>query len=133
VKAAIKKLTATCRHFPGLVLCLSLAASQLPVAEAGEVIYVSPPLPAKVYMQPQPRVVPVPLPPPQYRYGQRRAVTNVHEAGRIMGQYYHGRDVRIGPIAERDLFYQADVRDRRGALVDKIIIDKRTGRIRSIY
>jgi hypothetical protein len=133
VKAAIKKLTAICRYFPGLVLCLSLAASQLSVAEAGEVIYVSPPPPAKVYIQPQPRVVPVPLPPPQYRYGQRRAVTNVHEAGRIMGQYYHGRDVRIGPIAERDLFYQADVRDRRGALVDKIIIDKRTGRMRSIY
>ena len=133
MKAAIKKLTATCRLFPGLVICLSLAASQLPVAEAGEVIYVSPPPPAKVYIQPQPRVVPVPLPPPQYRYGQRRAVNNVHDAGRIMGQYYHGRDVRIGPIAERDLFYQADVRDRRGVLVDKIIIDKRTGRIRSIY
>jgi hypothetical protein len=73
------------------------------------------------------------MPPPQYRYGQRRAVPNVYEAGRIMGQYYHGRDVRIGPIVERDLFYQADVKDRRGTLVDKIILDKRTGRLRSAY
>jgi hypothetical protein len=131
VKGAIKNLAAICCLIPGLVLCLSLASSRLSAAEAGEVIYLNPPPPAKVYIQPQPRVVPVPL--PQYRYGQRRAVTTIHEAGRIMGQYYHGRDVRIGPIAERDLFYQADVRDRRGVLMDKIIVDKRTGRIRSIF
>jgi hypothetical protein len=100
------------------------------MTEAAEIIYVNPPT-ARVYVQPQPRVVPVP--PPQYRYGQRRAVPNGHEAGRIMLQYYHGRDVRIGPIIERDLFYQADVKDRRGALVDKIILDKRTGRLRSAF
>lgn len=36
-------------------------------------------------------------------------------------------------MIERDLFYQADIRDRRGMLIDKVIIDKRTGRMRSIY
>jgi hypothetical protein len=50
-----------------------------------------------------------------------------------MAQYYQGRDVRIGPVIERDIFYQADVRDPRGVLIDKVIIDKRTGRMRSIY
>ena len=90
----------------------------------------------RVYMVPAPQ----PVPQYQYRYvapknwyGQRRAVPNAYEAGRIMAQYYQGRDVRIGPVIERDIFYQADVRDPRGVLVDKVIIDKRTGRMRSIY
>jgi len=132
MKGAIKKITATCCLILGLV-CLSLVSVSIPsLSEAGEVLYITPP-PARVVVQPQPRVVPVPVHPPQYRYGQRRTVSTVYEAGRIMGQYYHGRDVRIGPILERDLFYQADVRDRKGVLVDKIIIDKRTGRIRSTY
>jgi hypothetical protein len=132
MKGAIKKVPATCCLILGLMLLQLFGPSMGPVAEAGEVIYVNPP-PARVYVPPPVRAVPVPLPPPQYRYGQRRAVSNVYEAGRIMAQYYHGRDVRIGPIIERDLFYQADVRDRRGVLVNKIIIDKRTGRMRSIY
>jgi|WetSurMetagenome_2_1015567.scaffolds.fasta_scaffold00064_54 hypothetical protein len=68
---------------------------------------------------------------PKNGYGQRRAVPNAYEAGRIIGQYYPGQ--RIGPVIERDLFYQADIRDRRGMLIDKVIIDKRTGRMRSIY
>ncbi len=92
----------------------------------------------RVYIVPAPQ--PVPVPQYQYRYvapknwyGQRRAVPNAYEAGRIMAQYYQGRDVRIGPVIERDIFYQADVRDPRGVLIDKVIIDKRTGRMRSIY
>jgi len=68
---------------------------------------------------------------PRNWYGQRRSVPNAHEAGKIMAQYYPG--FRVGPVIERDLFYQADVRDARGVLVDKVIIDKRTGRMRSIY
>jgi hypothetical protein len=132
MKGAIKKASATCCLILGIILCPLSGLFQWSEADAAEIIYVNPP-PAKVYVQPPVRVVPVPGPPPQYRYGERRAVHNAHEAGRIMAQYYHGRDVRIGPIIERDLFYQADVRDRRGALVDKIILDKRTGRLRSTY
>jgi hypothetical protein len=104
-------------------------------AQASERVYVVPaPAQTPQYVQP--------VPAPQYRYkyryvtprnwyGQRRSVPNAYEAARIIGQYYPG--LRIGPIIERDLFFQADIRDRRGVLVDKVIIDKRTGRMRSIY
>jgi hypothetical protein len=132
MNGAIKKLSATCCLIPGAALIMLLDLSLPFTAGAAEVIYVTPPPPARVYVQPPPVRV-VPAPPPQYGYGQRRAVTDIYDAGRIMGQYYHGRDVRIGPIREHELFYQADVRDRRGALLDKIILDKRTGRIRSTY
>ncbi len=66
-------------------------------------------------------------------YGEKRAVANVGEARRLLRDYFAGRDIRIGDIREHELFFEAEIRDRRGALTDKVIIDKRTGRIRSMY
>jgi hypothetical protein len=66
-------------------------------------------------------------------YGERKAVSNSQQARKLLKDYFSGRDVKIGDIRERELFFEADIRDRRGALVDKVIIDKRTGRIRSMY
>ena len=66
-------------------------------------------------------------------YGERKAVSSGQEARRMIKEYFSRRDVKIGDVRERELFFEADVRDRRGGLVDKVIIDKRTGRIRSTY
>jgi hypothetical protein len=66
-------------------------------------------------------------------YGERRTVPNSREARRMLKDYYSGRDLRIGDVRERELFFETDIRDRRGVPVDKVIIDKRTGRIRSKY
>jgi hypothetical protein len=66
-------------------------------------------------------------------YGERKAVSNSQQAKRLLKDHYSGRDVKIGDIRERELFFEADIRDRSGTLVDKVIIDKRTGRIRSMY
>lgn len=66
-------------------------------------------------------------------YGERKVVSSVQEARRTIREYFTGRDVKISDIRERELFFEADVRDRHGALVDKVIVDKRTGRIRSTY
>jgi len=68
-----------------------------------------------------------------HRYGQRKAVSNNQEARRLLKDYFSRRDVKIGDLRERELFFEADIRDRRGALIDKVIVDKRTGRIRSMY
>ncbi len=66
-------------------------------------------------------------------YGERKTVSSGQEARRMIKEYFSRRDVKIGDVREREIFFEADVRDRRGALVDKVIIDKRTGRIRSTY
>ena len=66
-------------------------------------------------------------------YGERKKVSSGQEARRMIKEYFSRRDVKIGDVREREIFFEADVRDRRGALVDKVIIDKRTGRIRSTY
>ena len=39
-------------------------------------------------------------------------------------------DVKIGKIKEKEWFFEADIKDRNSNLIDKVIIDKRTGRIR---
>jgi hypothetical protein len=66
------------------------------------------------------------------RYGARKPVNSVEEAKRILHQYYLDADVIIGPIQERALFYEAGIKDRKGNLIDRVIVDKRSCRIRSI-
>jgi hypothetical protein len=66
-------------------------------------------------------------------YGERRHVATKDEARKLLKDYFSGRDVTIGEIREKQYYFEADITDRSGRLVDKVIVDKRTGRIRSIY
>jgi hypothetical protein len=66
-------------------------------------------------------------------YGEKKAVTTKEEALKSLKEYFGKRDVRIGEIAEKEFYFEAEIRDRNNALIDKVIVDKRTGRIRSIY
>jgi hypothetical protein len=66
-------------------------------------------------------------------YGQRRVVVSKEDARRILKQYFLRRNVKIGAIWERKFYFEAEIRDRNGNLLDIVLIDKRTGRIRSIY
>lgn len=67
-------------------------------------------------------------------YGAKRIVKTPVEANEIILQFYVPQQgIRIHRIIESPLFYQAEIINSKGVLVDKVIIDKRTGRIRSIY
>ncbi len=66
-------------------------------------------------------------------YGERRAVQSRGDAQRMLNDYYVRRNMRIGPIKENQFYYEADILDRNNRFVDRVIIDKRSGRIRSIY
>ena len=66
-------------------------------------------------------------------YGEKRPVTTVEEARKVLTEYFAKKDVRIGEIKEKELFFEAEIRDKSNNPVDKVIIDKRTGRIRSTY
>lgn len=69
----------------------------------------------------------------QETYGQKKPVRNIREARRALLDYTHGKGLRIGQIKEKKLFFEAVITDKNGNMVDKVIIDKRTGRIRSIF
>jgi len=66
------------------------------------------------------------------QYGTCRNMMSNDEAKKAMADYYHrkGLDVEIMSIDGR--FIKAKVKDRKG-VVDVIIFDRKTGRIRSIY
>jgi hypothetical protein len=57
------------------------------------------------------------------------------DARKVIDTYFasQGQKVTIGDIRERRWFFLADILDAEGKLVDRVIVDKRTGRIRSIY
>jgi hypothetical protein len=68
-------------------------------------------------------------------YGARRAVRTTDEARHVLEQYFEGtgKKVGIGKIEERRWFFIVEVLNNEGALTDKALVDKRTGRIRTIY
>ena len=68
-------------------------------------------------------------------YGAPKAVGTANEARQVIESYYMGcgQHLRCGKVEEKTGYFEADMLDHEGAVVDKVIVDKRTGRIRSIY
>lgn len=68
-------------------------------------------------------------------YGVRKPVRTVAEAKQIIEIYLSGntQGAHVGKIQEQELYFEAEILGRKGKLIDRQIVDKRTGRIRSIY
>ena len=66
-------------------------------------------------------------------YGAKISVKTAEEAKKILQEYFSKDDVKIGQITEKRWFFKAEILGKNNALIDIVIIDKRTGRIRSIY
>lgn len=67
-------------------------------------------------------------------YGARKKIMTMREAEAILRVYFSRfENVRVGNIREKKSFFEAEVKDEKGRLLDIVIVDKRTGRIRSIY
>jgi len=66
-------------------------------------------------------------------YGERKEVKTSGEARVILQRYFKNRGVVVGDIKERKGFFEAEIRDENNTLIDRVIVNKRTGRIRSVY
>lgn len=66
-------------------------------------------------------------------YGQRIQVRNVEEAISLVQEFYRSMNVNIVPVKESMRFYKMEVLDENKNILDIIIVDKLSGRIRSIY
>ena len=68
-------------------------------------------------------------------YGARKVVKTAEEAKQAIERYFagSGRTIQVTNMEERRWFFVADITDPDGKLVDRLIVDKRTGRIRSVY
>ena len=65
-------------------------------------------------------------------YGASRGTVTHAKAIASMGSYFHKKGLTIGNASYMGRFIKVDVY-RSGSIVDRIIFDRRTGRIRSIY
>ncbi len=66
-------------------------------------------------------------------YGAKRKISTKEDAEKLLQEYFAGKKVNTGEIKEKDLYFEAEIRNQAGELIDTVVIDKRTGRIRSIY
>ena len=66
-------------------------------------------------------------------YGSDKAVKTAKKAGELIAGFYLPAKDRAANITDKGGFFEAEVKNARGKTVDIVIVDKRTGRIRSIY
>lgn len=66
-------------------------------------------------------------------YGAKREVRSVDDARALFDAHFSGQNVTVSDIIEKKWCYQADVKNRSGSVIDRVMVDKRFGRIRSIY
>lgn len=69
----------------------------------------------------------------QRSYGEKKKISTTEEALKALKKHFEKKDIVIGEIIEKELYFEAEIKDQKNTVVDKVIIDKRTGRIRSIY
>ena len=67
-------------------------------------------------------------------YGARRDIKTVKEVRELLTVFLHETSLIIGDIREEEAYFEADIlNEESGEVVDILIVDKRTCRIRSKY
>lgn len=66
-------------------------------------------------------------------YGARQPVANAAEARGLFQNYFAGQEYTVSEVVEKKWGFKAEILDKSGTVVDRVMIDKRTGRIRSLY
>jgi len=67
-------------------------------------------------------------------YGAKRIVSTPDEARIIVQHFFmHQVHFRVGKIIVKQRFYVAEIVNKDGKIVDLILIDRLTGRMRSMY
>lgn len=66
-------------------------------------------------------------------YGDKSRVETAQEAVEIVKGFYSEKNMRAGQIIEKPRFFRIVILDGDSNIIDIVIIDKRSGRIRSIY
>jgi hypothetical protein len=69
-------------------------------------------------------------------YGVRKPVTTADQAKQVIEFYLtcnKNQGLSVGSIEEKKWYFEAEILDQDKKITDKVIVDKRSGRIRSIY
>jgi len=65
-------------------------------------------------------------------YGVCKDILSLRESLHALNKYYEGRGYRVGNVFQKGRFIEAEIykNDRQ---VDKVLFDRKTGRLRSVY
>jgi len=66
-------------------------------------------------------------------YGARQPVATATEARGLLLDYFAGQGYTVSEVTEKRWGFRADVLDKDGNVIDRVMIDRRSGRIRSLY
>ena len=66
-------------------------------------------------------------------YGAGRPVASAEEARKLLVDYFAGQGYGVSEPTEGKWGFLADITGKDGKVIDRVMIDKRFGRIRSIY
>ena len=66
-------------------------------------------------------------------YGAGRQVKTVEEVQALVTDFLGETALSTGEIRNRETYFEVEVKDEDGKVIDLLIIDKRTCRIRSAY
>jgi hypothetical protein len=69
-------------------------------------------------------------------YGVRKPVATAEQAKQVIEFYLScnkNQELSVGTVEEKKWFFEAEILDQDKKVADKVIVDKRSGRIRSIY
>ena len=66
-------------------------------------------------------------------YGAGRQVKTVEEVKELVTEFLGDTDLTTGGIQERETYFEVEIKDEKGEVIDLLIVDKRTCRIRSAY
>ncbi|MDD2898711.1 MAG: hypothetical protein PHI31_08340 [Desulfuromonadaceae bacterium] len=65
-------------------------------------------------------------------YGASRPVATDTEARTLLRNYFAGQEYTVSDVMENKWGFEAVVFDKNGTVIDRVMIDKRSGRIRSM-
>lgn len=66
-------------------------------------------------------------------YGARRVVKTAADAEKLITNFFLPERVSVSNMRERPSFFEAEVKDRNSSVIDRVIVEKNNGRIRSVY
>jgi hypothetical protein len=66
-------------------------------------------------------------------YGAGRHVRNEEEVRELVADFIGETDLSAGEIRDEETYFEVEIMDKEGEVIDLLIVDKRTCRIRSVY
>lgn len=66
-------------------------------------------------------------------YGTCKDIMSTKAALNALNGYYYKKGYRVGAAVQKGRFIEADIYNKNNIQVDKVIFDRKTGRLRSIY